>query len=336
MSLIKENFPLKNLNTFGIDVRARYFTRAGSVEELKQVLEDNRNFFPFMVIGGGSNILFTSDYNGLIIQPSMKGIKIIDNNHDHCMVEVGAGEDWDDFVSWSVENNLGGVENLSLIPGSTGSSPIQNIGAYGTELKDVVEKVNYLDLETFEMISINNRDCHFGYRASIFKNQLKNRVIITSVIFRLKHHPLFNTSYGNLHAETIRLGKISLVTIRNAVINIRRYKLPDPKLLGNAGSFFKNPVVETAKALELKDRYTSMPQFPASDLFVKIPAGWLIEQCGWKGRRTGNAGVHDKQALVLVNFGNATGYEIKALAMKIRDSVLEKFDINLEPEVNII
>ena len=282
MSLIKENVPLKNLNTFGIDVRARYFTRAGSVEELKQVLEHNRNFFPFMVIGGGSNILFTSDYNGLIIQPAIKGIEIIENNHEHCLVEVGAGEDWDDFVSWSVENNLGGVENLSLIPGSTGSSPIQNIGAYGTEIKDVVEKVNYLDLETFEMISINNRDCHFGYRTSIFKNQLKNRVIITSVIFRLKHHPLFNTSYGNLHAETIRLGKISLVTIRNAVINIRRSKLPDPKLLGNAGSFFKNPVVDLPAFERLKAAYPGLVAFPDKD-GMKLAAGWLIEQAGWKG-----------------------------------------------------
>jgi UDP-N-acetylmuramate dehydrogenase len=328
---IKENFSLKQYNTFGIDVKARYFTRVESLEQLKEVLEARRDCFPFYIMGGGSNILFTKDYNGIIIQPAIKGINVIDDDLEQSVIEVGAGEKWDDFVIWAVENNLGGIENLSIIPGSTGSSPIQNIGAYGAEVKDVIERVNYLDLETFELVSLANNECHFGYRSSIFKNQLKNRAVVTSVVFRLRHNPVFNISYGNLREVTEKMGDIKLETVRNAVIHIRMSKLPDPELLGNAGSFFKNPVVEASIALQLKDRHNSMPLFPVSDDLIKIPAGWLIEQCGWKGKRAGNAGVHEKQALVLVNYGNASGDEIRNLAWLIRDSVFSTFDILLEP-----
>ena len=333
---IKENHSLKPYNTFGIEVKARYFFRANSLEELKDVLENHRDCFPFMIIGEGSNILFTKDFNGLILQPAIKGINILEDDLEHCLVEVGAGENWDDFVRWSVESNLGGIENLSLIPGSTGSSPIQNIGAYGAEVKDVIKSVSYLDLESFEIVSIPSHKCNFDYRNSIFKTQLKNRVVITSVVFRLCHNPVFNTTYGNLQAEAEKMGGLNLERVRNAVINIRRSKLPDPVILGNAGSFFKNPVVEAAIANKLKDQYDLMPLFPVSEERTKIPAGWLIEQCGWKGKRKGNAGVHDKQALVLVNYGNAPGAEIYDLAIKISDSVLNRFGIKLEPEVNII
>jgi UDP-N-acetylmuramate dehydrogenase len=336
MLTIKENFPLKRYNTMGIKVNARYFARTESLEEIKEVLINHREYFPFYIIGGGSNILFTKNYNGLILQPDIKGIRIIENDGTHCIVEAGAGENWDDFVQWSVDNGLGGLENLSLIPGSVGSSPIQNIGAYGVEVKDVIDKVNYLDLETLDMVSILNSGCHFEYRDSVFKNHLKSRIIIISVVFRLKHHHVFNTSYGNLQEEIEKTGEISLKTIRNAVIHIRRSKLPDPGDIGNSGSFFKNPVIDHLKAEEIKRRYNAMPSFPVNGGLVKIPAGWLIEKCGWKGKRVGNAGIHEKQALVIVNYGNATGQEIKNLAMQVSESVYSEFQIRLEPEVNIL
>ncbi len=336
MVQLKENFSLKEHNTFGINVNTRYFARIANPEELKDVLVNHRNCFPFLIIGEGSNILFTRDFNGLVIQPAIKGIKITDNNNEYCFVEVGAGVNWDSFVEWAVNNNLGGIENLSLIPGSTGSSPIQNIGAYGAEVKDVIDKVIYLDLETFETISLPGNECQFSYRNSIFKSQLKNRVVITSVVFKLRYDPVFNTSYGNLQAEVEKMGSLNLTTLRNAVIQVRRSKLPDPETLGNAGSFFKNPVIEVSKANQIKEKFREMPLFPAPEGHVKIPAGWLIEQCGWKGKKTGNAGVHDKQALVLVNYGNASGEDIYNLAMQISDSVFSDFGIKLEPEVNII
>ncbi len=336
MAEIKENYPLGHFNTMGINVNARYFAQARSIDEIKEILDNHRDCFPFYIIGGGSNILFTKDYNGLILQPAIKGINILEENLENTVIEAGAGENWDEFVEWTVKRGLGGIENLSLIPGSVGSSPIQNIGAYGTEVREVVERVNYLDLKTLKMVSLPNRECNFGYRDSIFKNHLKNRTIITSVVFRLNRHPVFNTSYGNLQAEIDKHGSISLERIRNAVIEIRRSKLPDPAELGNAGSFFKNPVVESARAQAIREEYEEMPSFPVDESFTKIPAGWLIEQCGWKGKKTGNAGVHEKQALVLVNYGDATGREIADLAEKISRSVFSKFKIELETEVNII
>jgi UDP-N-acetylmuramate dehydrogenase len=336
MIKIEKDYPLKNHNTLGIDARARYFSRAESLEQIRELLLEHRECFPFLIIGEGSNILFTGDFNGIVIQPAIKGIDILENDLEHCIIEVGAGENWDSLVAWAVEKNLGGIENLSLIPGSAGSSPIQNIGAYGVEVKDVILSVRYLDLETFQIVTIQNPECRFGYRSSIFKTHLKNRVIITSVIFRLNHHPVYNTSYGNLLQEVERSGELSLRSVRNAVIDIRRSKLPDPDVIGNAGSFFKNPVVESSLAHKLREENENMPIYKVSDELVKIPAGWLIEQCGWKGKREGKAGVHDKQALVLVNHGGATGAEIHRLALRVSDSVFERFGIRLEPEVNII
>ncbi len=336
MTRIKENFPLKKHNTLGVDVKARFFASPQSIEEIIDLLENSRELFPFLIIGEGSNILFTGDYNGLVIKPALKGINVINNDHEHCYVEVGAGENWDEFVQWAVESNLAGIENLSLIPGSAGSSPIQNIGAYGAEVSDAIEKVNYLDLESFEIKSLSAADCLFDYRKSIFKTQLRNRVVITSVIFRLNHNHIFNTTYGNLQTEVEKTGSLSLAAVRQAVINIRNSKLPDPKITGNAGSFFKNPVVGKEVADQIKENNPLMPYYTLPLDMVKIPAAWLIEQCGWKGRKIGNAGVHEKQALVLVNLGNATGVEIRDLAERIRDSVYKKFSVRLEPEVNII
>ncbi len=336
MTQINENYSLKKYNTFGVDVKARYFATPQSIQEIIDILENKRECFPFMIIGEGSNILFTRDFNGLVLKPAIRGIKIISSDREHCYAEVGAGENWDEFVHWAVESNLAGVENLSLIPGSAGSSPIQNIGAYGAEVSDIIEKVNYLDLETLEIKSLPAGECHFGYRTSIFKYQLKNRIVITSVIFRLNTAHIYNTTYGNLQEEVEKMGDLSLATVRQAVINIRNSKLPDPKIIGNAGSFFKNPVLGKEVACKIRQNYSSMPFYNLPGDLVKIPAGWLIEQCGWKGKKTGNAGVHDKQALVLVNHGNATGMEIKELAGKIMESVYEKFSIRLEPEVNII
>jgi UDP-N-acetylmuramate dehydrogenase len=336
MTDIKENFPLRQYNTMGINVNARFFAKARTIEELKWVLDNHRDYFPFYIIGGGSNILFTKDFNGLILQPAIKGITILEENRENLVIEAGAGEDWDAFVQWTVDRGLGGIENLSYIPGSVGSSPIQNIGAYGAEVREVIDRVNYLDLKTSEIVSLPNRDCNFGYRDSIFKNLLKNRVIITSVVFRLNRFPVFNTSYDNLMAECEKHGSISLEKVRNAVIEIRKSKLPDPAELGNAGSFFKNPVVESILAEDIRKEFREMPSFPVNEDLTKIPAGWLIEQCGWKGKRKGNAGVHEKQALVIVNYGNATGTEVLELAENIRQSVFSKFSIQLETEVNII
>ncbi|TVR69934.1 MAG: UDP-N-acetylmuramate dehydrogenase [Marinilabiliales bacterium] len=336
MNSIKENYPLKSHNTFGVDVKTRFFSSPGSIEEIVSLLENNRECFPFMIIGEGSNILFTKDFNGLIVKPALKGIEVIDNNREHCLVQVGAGEIWDEFVEWAVVNNLGGVENLSLIPGSVGSSPIQNIGAYGAEVRDVIEKVNYLDLETFDLKSASASECNFEYRSSIFKTHLRNKTVITSVVFRLSHFHKINTTYGTLNEEVGKTGVSDIRAIRNAVIKIRNSKLPDPKITGNAGSFFKNPVVRTDVADRISESHKAMPSYTLPGNMVKLPAGWLIEQCGWKGRKVGNAGIHEKQALVLVNHGNASGMEIKELAGKISESVFEKFGITLEPEVNIV
>ncbi len=336
MNSIKENYPLRHHNTFGVDVKTRFFSSPNSIEEIVALLENNKECFPFMIIGEGSNILFTKDFNGLIVKPAIKGIEVIKNNQEHCLVKVGAGEIWDEFVEWAVGNNLGGVENLSLIPGSVGSSPIQNIGAYGAEVCDVIEKVNYLDLESYDMKSASASECNFEYRSSIFKTHLRNRTVITSVVFRLSHFHKINTSYGNLNEEVGKTGVNDIRAVRYAVIKIRNSKLPDPKITGNAGSFFKNPVVGTEVADRIKESYASMPSYTLTGDMVKLPAGWLIEQCGWKGRKMGNAGVHERQALVLVNLSNATGMEIKELAVKISESVFEKFGITLEPEVNII
>ena len=289
-----------------------------------------------MILGGGSNVLFTKGFNGHVLHPNIKGIEILEDNKDEVILKVGAGEDWDEFVGYCVDNGWGGVENLSLIPGNVGTCPIQNIGAYGVEVKDVIEEVETIEIETLKTHCYKNSECEFGYRDSIFKRKLKGKHIITHVNFRLKKVPEFKLDYGNLKEGLKRFEQVDLKSIRQSVINIRNSKLPDPDEFGNSGSFFKNPVVHSEKAKRINEEYLEMPSYKISDEEVKIPAAWLIETAGWKGKRVGDAGVHERQALVLVNYGNASGEEIINLATQIQSSVKKQFDIELEMEVNVV
>ncbi|MBI9053614.1 MAG: UDP-N-acetylmuramate dehydrogenase [Bacteroidales bacterium] len=334
---IKENFSLKNYNTFGIDAKCRFFVECSSLDEITQFLENhNKSDIPLMILGGGSNVLFTQDFEGYVLRPFIKGIEIIEESEEDILVKVGAGEDWDVFVEYCVEKGWGGVENLSLIPGNVGTCPIQNIGAYGVEVKDVIEEVESLEIENLKKNTFKNAECAFGYRDSIFKRNLKGKQIITYVSFRLKKQPVFMLNYGSLTEELNKFNELSLKNIRKAVIDIRESKLPDPKEIGNSGSFFKNPVIEESYAKGLKQEYEDIPLYKQDNGTVKVPAGWLIEKAGWKGKRIGDAGVHEKQALVLVNYGNATGKEIFNLAQEIQQSVKTKFNINIEMEVNVV
>lgn len=334
---IKENISLKNHNTFGIDVQCRYLVICFSGEDIIQFLENNSdNRIPIMVLGGGSNVLFTKDFQGYVLRPYIKGIEVLEENGEEVIVKVGAGEDWDEFVGFCVDQGWGGVENLSLIPGNVGTCPIQNIGAYGVEVKNVIEEVESIEMDTLKTHRFKNAECEFGYRDSIFKQKLKGKHIITYVTFRLKKVPEFKLDYGNLQEGLKRFEKVDLASIRQSVINIRNSKLPKPEDIGNSGSFFKNPVVEPSVAQKINDKYLEMPSYEQPNGKVKIPAGWLIEEAGWKGKRIGDAGVHERQALVLVNYGNARGEDILNLANQIKNSVKEKFEIDLEMEVNIV
>jgi UDP-N-acetylmuramate dehydrogenase len=281
-------------------------------------------------------VLFTKDFEGLIIQPLVPDITVLDDTNDSLMVRAGAGVNWDTFVEWCVIRGVYGIENLSFIPGSVGAAPIQNIGAYGVEVKDTIIKVEGVNMDSKKPFELINADCEFGYRDSIFKNKLKGKVIINNVVFRLSKTPNLITNYGNLEEEIGKLGEKTLQSVRTAVINIRKKKLPDPAILGNAGSFFKNPIVSKSTYNSILTKNNTVPSYPLSDEFVKIPAGWLIEQCGWKGKQIGNCGVHKDQALVIVNYGNASGSEIINLATQIQDSVKNEFGIELELEVNVI
>ena len=331
------DYPLNKLNTFGLPVKAKYFTKPKTEEELIDSINRIKQMgLPMLVLGGGSNILFTRDYAGVVLQPSITGIEEIENTSDYIALSVGAGEVWDNLVEYAVQRGLGGIENLSNIPGSVGASPIQNIGAYGVEAKETILQVMGFNLETMSRVVWKNEECQFGYRDSIFKRELKGKVVITNVIYRLSKHPKFVTHYGNIEDELAKMDETTLINIRKAVINIRNSKLPDPNKLGNAGSFFKNPIVHMDLLHELKKRYDRVPSYPIDDKSVKIPAGWLIEQSGWKGKRLGNAGVHENQALVLVNHGGATGVEILNLAEQIRSSVQNRFNVMLEMEVNVV
>ncbi|MCF8372536.1 MAG: UDP-N-acetylmuramate dehydrogenase [Bacteroidales bacterium] len=337
MKKLHHNFPLKNLNTFGIDAFVKQYFSFSEEHELLDFLHTlKKNPQPFFILGGGSNVLFTKDFEGTIIHPQNKGISIVEENEENVLVQVRAGEEWDDFVAWAVDHSYYGVENLSLIPGNVGASPIQNIGAYGVEVCQVIEKVKAIDIGTGNEKWFAKNDCNFGYRSSIFKTELRGKFIITEVFFRLQKQGQLNFSYGTIKDELAQFPDINLKNLRQAVINIRQSKLPDPAVLGNAGSFFKNPVVPAKKAGSLLKTYPNMPNYPAESERVKLAAGWLIEQCGWKGKRIGNAGVHEKQALVLVNHGNATGAEIADFSNKIKVSVEEEFRIILETEVNIL
>jgi UDP-N-acetylmuramate dehydrogenase len=333
---IKENISLKKYNTFGISVNAKRFLAVDSVYQLQQLLKVEKNLF---LISGGSNMLLTKDIEELVVHLDIKGISIDREDSNAVHITVNAGEDWHEFVLWCVSNNYGGIENLSLIPGNVGTCPIQNIGAYGVEVKDTITKVEALEIETGKLIQFSNEACNFGYRNSIFKNKEKGKYIITSVSFQLtKRNHNLNSSYGAIEAElkSKDITKPTLKNISDAVIAIRKSKLPDPKEIGNSGSFFKNPVISKIQFLELQKEYLKIPSYRISNKEVKVPAGWLIEQAGFKGKRFGDYGVHEKQALVLVNYGNASGKEIHELAQKIQETILTKFGISLEIEVNII
>ena len=336
---IQTDIPLQNFNTFGIQVNAQHFMRLKDPRALQSILTDDHwHPTPKFILGGGSNILFTKDYPGLVIKNEISGIEIIDENNDHIYLKIGAGENWHQLVMHCVQNQLGGVENLSLIPGTVGAAPMQNIGAYGVEIRSVFHALDAIELATGKHLTVDNEQCQFGYRNSIFKNTHKDRFVITHVTLRLNKKPKLNTSYAALQ-QTLKARAVASPTIRSvseAVIEIRQRKLPDPKTIPNAGSFFKNPFIPSNDLEKLLEKYPDMPNFSLDDGHYKIPAAWLIEQCGWKGKRRGSVGVHDQQALVLVNHDHADGNDVKKLAQDIQKSVLETFNISLSPEVNII
>jgi UDP-N-acetylmuramate dehydrogenase len=335
---IVENKNLKQYNTFGVNAYAKYFVEINTVEELRHALKNSR-FPDKFILGGGSNMLLTKDIEALVMHINMKGISIAFDDENSVHIKVMAGEDWHELVLYCLENNYGGIENLSLIPGNTGTAPIQNIGAYGVELKDVFVSCDAINVATGKYKTFNLEECDFGYRTSVFKTTKKGNYIITSVTLQLnkKDHNL-NTGYGAIQDELKKM-QVTHPTIRDvskAVIAIRKSKLPDPKELGNSGSFFKNPIIDKVAFESFIFRYPEAPFYKVYENAYKIPAGWLIEQAGFKGKRFGDAGVHEKQALVLVNYGNATGGEILKLSEKIRETVLSKFGVAIEPEVNII
>ncbi len=338
---ILKNISLKPYNTFGINAKAAQWIEINSVLELKDALYYiKQNKLPYYVLGHGSNTLFSGDFDGVILYMNIMGKEILRKTETLVLIKAYAGEVWHDFVMWSLENNYNGMENMALIPGRVGSAPIQNIGAYGMEVKDVIECVEVLDVESMQIKKIVNTDCQFGYRESIFKKN-NAKYIITAVSFILKRNQKdqqFLTSYGAIQT-VLKENKIENPTaldVANAIISIRQSKLPDPKIMGNSGSFFKNPLVSKDLFSKIQSDYPEVPSFPATDTEVKLPAGWLIEQCGFKGRRFGNVGVHEHQALVLVNYGQAIGSEVLALAQQIQDTVREKFAISLEMEVNVV
>lgn len=332
------NCSLLPYNTFGMDVKASRFVEYASVEELRGLWNAEREAVARALhIGGGSNLLFASDYEGLILHSAIKGYTVVKETEEEVEVRVGAGEVWDDFVAYTVANGWYGAENLSLIPGEVGASAVQNIGAYGVEAKDLIVSVDTFGLETGEERRFMREEFRYAYRESVFKQELKGKYAVTFVTYRLKKHPVFHLEYGNIRAELEKQGcQVDLENVRRIIIAIRQAKLPDPKVLGNAGSFFMNPVVPKMQFEALLAQYPDMPHYPVDDAHVKIPAGWMIDRCGWKGKRVGHAGVHEKQALVLVNCGGATGKEVMHLAEEIVASVRERFGVTIRPEVNYI
>jgi len=337
--LIEKNISLKKYHTFGIEVKAKYFTEVSSLAEVQETLTfQKENQLEGLILGGGSNILFTQDFEGLVIRISLKGKEVIKEEEDFVWVKVAAGENWHEFVLFCLQHGWGGAENLSLIPGTVGAAPMQNIGAYGVEIKEIFAYLEAYHLQTEKLHQFDNQQCKFGYRESIFKNEVKGEYLITSVVFKLSKKHSLNFSYGDIQQILAKENiEPSIEAISRAVIEIRSSKLPNPAEIGNAGSFFKNPYIEKSHFEKLKADFPQIPSYPTPDAhLIKIPAGWLIEQCGWKGYKQGEAGVHTKQALVLVNYGKAEGKEIKELSEKIRQSVREKFGINLHTEVNIV
>lgn len=339
MPMIIENAALKKYNTFKLDVSAKLFAVFCNIEELIELLNsdivknDNK-----LILGGGSNILFSSDFDGVVLKNEITGIKILSEFENKVFVRAGAGVEWDDFVKWTVANDYWGVENLSLIPGTVGAAPIQNIGAYGVEVKDVVREVEFVVIDTREIKTLSNKDLLFGYRESIFKSSLKNKTVITSVVFELSKTPIVIDNYGSIKNELIKRGihNPTLKDMSTTISEIRKQKLPDIESAGSAGSFFKNPVVSKNKFSKIKKEYPDVVYYELDENNVKIPAGWLIEMCGFKGKRTGDVGTYRNQALVIINYGNATGEEILNFSGEIQKAVRNKFEIEIKPEVNII
>ncbi len=336
---IRENVSLKPYNTFGLQAQAGYFTEIAHPEDLKALLSDPfYGRLPRLFLGGGSNILLTGDFRGIVAKIMIKGIEVVSEAEDRVLVRAGAGEVWHDLVMYCVERGWAGIENLSLIPGTVGAAPMQNIGAYGVEVKDVFESLEAFNLETLQTETFSLERCRFGYRESIFKHEGKGKYVILNVTFRLSKSPVFHTTYGAI-VDTLRemgVEKLSIKAISEAVMKIRRSKLPDPAEIGNSGSFFKNPEIPKGNYEVLKQTFPEIPSYPVNETTVKVPAGWLIEHTGWKGKRFGQIGVHDKQALVLVNYGGGEGQAIRKLAEDIQHSVEEKYGIRLHPEVNFI
>ena len=335
---IKENFSLKDHNTFGVDVKARFFAEVTGLMQLRKLLD--LSVYPNrFILGGGSNLLLTEDIDALVMHIALKGITLFEEEEDYVIIKAMAGENWHQLVLWCLERDYGGIENLSLIPGNTGTAPIQNIGAYGVELKDVFVSCEAMDLESLELIELTKEQCRFGYRDSIFKREAKGKYIITSVKLRLtrKAH-IIRTDYGGVKEQLDLMGTAvpGIKDVSAAIIHIRQKKLPDPALLGNSGSFFKNPVLDKNKVEQMLKDHPEMPVYEVSDSQLKIPAGWLIDLCGLKGYRKGDAGVHERQALVLVNYGKASGEDILALSREVQAQVEQEFGILLEPEVNIL
>ncbi len=336
---IEKNISLKPYNTFNVEAMAKYFAVVNNTQELKELLNHSGyNSEERLFIGGGSNILFTKEFDGIVIKLNSSEIKRVSETEKSISIQVDAGVEWDSFVQNTIDKGISGIENLSLIPGNVGAAPIQNIGAYGVEVKDYIESVNIIMLDSLKEITLSNRECNFGYRDSIFKNELKNKFVITSVVFKFIQQNFVNLAYAplkNWFTKKVE-SEITSKDVRNAVVSIRKSKLPDPKIIGNAGSFFKNPIIAKVKYEELKTEYPDLNGYPESNSKVKISAGWLIEKCKLKGKRIGDVGVHEKQALVLVNYGNATGKDIVDFSKIIKNKVKSKFNIEIFNEVNII
>lgn len=336
---VRENVSLKSLNTFGIGVSARYFAEVHSIEEIRGLLGDEKvKDLPRLILGGGSNILFTQDFDGLVIYNKLTGISVLREDKNYAWVQAASGEVWHELVLFCIGKGYGGIENLSLIPGTVGAAPIQNIGAYGVELKDTFQSLEAMNLKDGSIQTFDLSNCDFGYRDSIFKREAKGQYFINSITLKLSKKPVLNTSYGAIKTvlEQLKIDSPDVAAVSRAVCQIRNSKLPDPKVIGNAGSFFKNPEISAELFDALREEYPEIPGYTVAGGNVKVPAGWLIEQCGWKGKRAGNTGSHKDQALVLVNYGEAQGNEVRALAMEIKKSVEDKFGISLMPEVNII
>lgn len=335
--IITRDSSLLAFNTFNVDAKADFLIEYDSVADLQAVLQsDVMKSNRILHVGSGSNLLFMNDFKGAILHSQIKSIDLVAEDEHSVFVEIGSGVVWDDFVAYAVGNGWGGVENLSLIPGETGASAVQNIGAYGVEVQDVIEIVKTVEIETGKIREFSNAECEYDYRESIFKKELKGKYIVTSIVFKLDKQPAFKLEYQHLEEEVRRNGDLSLQNIRQTIIAVRESKLPDPSIQGNAGSFFMNPVISKQLFTDLQAEYPNIPHYFVSEMLEKVPAAWLIDQCGWKGKQIGNAGVHDKQALVLVNKGGATGAEIVHLAEQIQLSVKNKFGIDLVPEVNFI